>query len=381
MVSPAVAQISSQPAPTRDYQLYVGADFYIARDNELIRISNMDGNRAVLAEENGTQTVASRTTGFRWTRVPKIGRGAANFSELKTERIYSPAADPNADWGGKQTNLMNYQQDQLTVQEQASAAFTQSVNSVRAQAAGMGPETSNQLELTISQVSPAVTSQFNNAVEGVNQATNNEFYQKRIRDDLESGDYDAISLQFNASTPEPVANAYVVAISRISVKGRLSDVTFHQSIGRLDSKPRRVYIMQTGLPPGYEVVRTDVYLFSNGKEIPTNLSEKRLGITYDEARQYLMLDRVASHRNETLPPEPVWSLAPKALLSAENPAAFDYNLLIDIDENGNLTAIDSAGVVPDSIRQIAAAMEFLPALEEGTPVAGKLQFNLADYFR
>jgi len=378
---PASAQVHSRPAPTRDYHLYVGADFYVSRDDDLVRITNMDGNRAVLSEEDGTQTVLSRTTGFRWTRVPKIGRGLTEIKELKTERVFSPAKDPNNEWAGKQTNIMNYQQDQMTVRLQATAAFDQSVSSARSQAAEMSPQDLDNLEDAVSQVAPGVMNAMNDTLEGFERAGNNEFYQKRIDEAKSAGGYDAITLEFKAATPEPVANAYVVAISRISVNGRISDVTFHQSIGRLDSKPRRVYILQTGLPPGYEVLNTDVYLFTNGKELPTNLSEKRLSITHEEARQYLLLDRVASNRRETLPPEPVWNLAPEALMSAESPEVFDYNLLVDIDSQGQLTGIQSAGVVPEPIRQVVAQMEFLPALDNGDAVPGQLAFNLADYFR
>src|SRR5690606_11046771 len=117
---------------------------------------------------------------------------------------------------------------------------------------------------------------------------------------------------------------------------RLSDVTFHHPVGRLDLTPRKVRILQAGLPAGFELIDTDIYLFNRGEEIATNLSERRIDLTLEEVRQYLMLDHVANHRNETLPARPVWSIAPAGLWAAEDRATYDFNIAVDIDENGHL---------------------------------------------
>ena len=53
---------------------------------------------------------------------------------------------------------------------------------------------------------------------------------------------------------------------------------------RIDAEPRRVILSQRGFPPDFQVEDFDVYLYSNGREIPTNCSEKQIALTRDEAR-------------------------------------------------------------------------------------------------
>jgi len=189
-------------------------------------------------------------------------------------------------------------------------------------------------------------------------------------------------VSFEAASPEPVANAYALGVVTLAVEDGMAETLFFQYIGRLDERPRHVRVHQDGLPATSEVRRIDIHLFTNGEELPTNLSKKRFTITRDEAQDYLIVNHVAKHTGHSLPPTPVWSLAPPSLRAADNGAAFDFPLTVEIDPRGNVTQVRrGALVVPDPIVAIAKAVPFLPALAEGEPVAAVATFNLADYFR
>lgn len=192
----------------------------------------------------------------------------------------------------------------------------------------------------------------------------------------------SLVVSFDASSPEPVANTYALGVVTLGTTEGVSETLFFQYIGRLDSRPRPVRAHQDGLPTGCEVQRIDIHLFTNGEELPTNLSKKRFNITRDEAQDYLIVNHVASHRFESLPPAPVWSLAPAALRASDNGAGLDFKLTADIDERGNVVRIRRDGmVVPEQVIALAYELPFVPALSDGEPVRGVANFNLADYFR
>jgi hypothetical protein len=87
------------------------------------------------------------------------------------------------------------------------------------------------------------------------------------------------------------------------------------------------------------------------------------------------------NRNASMAGFPVWTLAPAALLGAQDPLAFDYPVTVSVDDRGRFVAIDESIVLPDHIRTIVEDMVFVPALVEGQPIASNVSFNLMDYFR
>jgi hypothetical protein len=180
-----------------------------------------------------------------------------------------------------------------------------------------------------------------------------------------------------------MADAYYVALMRLrDPDGKIHDVNFYKPIGALDSTPRKINHLQTGLPPDSEILEVKIHLFNRGKEVATNRSEKSFGLSAAEAHQYLLLDHTANNRGETLPARPVWELAPAALKSADSPGSFDFTVSVKVDAEGRVDfAKDANQIVPAHISAIVEQLTFLPALHEGQPVASTVAVNLADYFR
>ncbi|MCF3651432.1 hypothetical protein [Synoicihabitans lomoniglobus] len=355
--------VTSRVAPETTHHLYVGVDLYLPHDNEMMRVKNVLGRASLVETEDGRLEEMDQTTGFRWKLVPKVCRLAATVEDLKWEAAFSPRNDPKRQQVGRQTNIMNYQQDRLNEIDVPTI-----VGSVR----DMGGQITAERVNTVMEES--------NTLDAMNsQDFNNKELESRVR----QNGHDAIQLTFKISSPETMAHAFLVARARLrGPEGQLSDINFHREIGAVGPTPRKILHLQTGMPAGYEILDVKIHLFNNGKEFASNLSEKRFDLSAAEARQYLLLDHTANHRNETLPAQPVWELAPAELRATSRPADVDFKVSVDVDAEGFLTAIHpTEAILPDHVGAMIAQLDFLPALQNGQPVASTAVVNLADYFR
>lgn len=198
----------------------------------------------------------------------------------------------------------------------------------------------------------------------------------------DSAQGNAVRLTFSVSSETPLADAYVVASVRIWAEERLIDLTLFERVGQVTVNPRRVTMVQRDLPTGLEVKEVEVYLFNRGDEIPTNLSPKHSRITRAEAREFIRISHLGDHPRGRIPARPDWSLAPRSLLGTRDPSTYQHEVEVEIDEAGEVLAVRGVGAadVPARIKSLIEEMTFVPALEEGVPVASVLVMNPADYF-
>ncbi len=370
--------VSSQAAPERTHQLFVGIDLFVPTGSQMMQVRNIDGHHTTVVSEQGQPSEIERTSGFRWKLVPKVSNQDASISDLQYETTYSPAKDPYKQWVGRQTNIMNYQQDQSMMAElkAAGASLTvvvadQNGNVTRTSGEDVRPELFHEMRA------------LQNEQQMLNDLTRPDSIGKNADEGAEAPGHDAMQLQFNVSAPTPMAHAYCIALARLrKADGEIEDVNFYKALGEIGPKPRKVTFLQTGITPGAKILDVKLHLFNSGKELATNLSEKRFDLTADEARQYLLLDHTANHRGETLPARPVWELAPPELKAVTQPAELDLPVLVNIDEQGRLTGFASQEqIVTPRQREMIGKLVFLPALDEGQAVASTVSVNLADYFR
>ena len=194
------------------------------------------------------------------------------------------------------------------------------------------------------------------------------------------GNFDAVELRFSVSSPEPIADAQVVALVTIRSEYKQLEVNFHRNIGTVGPKPRKITLMQANLPAGFEVLNHAIHVFSGREEVATNLSSNLTQLSRDFASKFAKLDYIEHHREANAPASPIWSLAPAELRGADNLKELDFPVTVDLDAEGNLVAIQGS-TSPSNVQSIVSKMAFLPALEAGQPVASRLEVNPADYFR
>ena len=376
---PTPVSISSRDTPIRDHQLFVGINLFLAHKNDVLPVANVEANHVILADgSRQSRLPIQRVRGFRWDAIPKICRQPARLDELVAERVYSTGGDPEKRAFEHMSTVMMAQGDQAAnaADRATSMAITQQTRS-GTPVHLLPPAALDSRERALSN---AVRDQ-RAAAEAAEQLTDAKMQKNATEAFMDTGDFDAVDVSFWVSSPEPVADAYAVAIARISHRGEVDDMVLFKDIGAIDPTPRRVNIRKSGIQPGFELQDLKVHLFTTGGEMGTNLSEKSMNITAAEAREYQLLDHAITHEGETVPPSPIWGLAPSALRAIADPKGLDATVVVDINAKGELVKLRNARKVPEHIRSIVEEMSFLPALNAGEPVAGQCSFNLKDYFR
>lgn len=368
--------VHSQNAAPRQHHLFVGAELLLLQNDELVPIRRLKGNSALLADPVNDYVAIRDTDVVNWRMTPKVASVLAEITDLRLATANSAEQQLFADQvliqaeTDRQARLVELGQAELAREsEQASVLLNSNDAFDREQgASAMAHIEEQSADLEDSLVNmremneAAMTGQFGG-------------------DHDETGD-DTLELTFDLSAPVELPSAYVFVTVRIWADDRLQDTNFHRHVSNIGPEPRKVNFIRPGYPPGFEIRETKIYLFSHGEEIPTNLSEKRYPLTYQEAKEFLNIGHMGEHRRETVVAQPAWSLAPPALLQYDDPRSVDYPVTVDLDETGAILAFrDTGQVVPDHIRDLVNQLTFIPALENGTPVPSTLQVNPADFFK
>ncbi|MCF3650662.1 hypothetical protein [Synoicihabitans lomoniglobus] len=358
--------VESRAEPERPYRLFVGIDVKVPHGGDFADIQDFDTNRAKIGHEFvSIDDVAT----FRFDHATKLARVPISIADVSTEKTESNG-ESRTEWMRRQSALQSYGQDRInsnlaTVASAASAATG-------------GPVfvPGGNLEMPDS-LNTAVNDYYQTAKQGEKISDSSYFAES-----AQTAREDALLIHATLSAPTPIIDAYVVGVARISTPDQgYSDVLFFQDIPRLGPEPQKVTLKRKGVAGDYEVMSVDLHIYREGQELVSNQSAKQFALTRDEAMEYLLLERVSSHRGQTLPASPAWSLAPAPLLAAIAPSKFDYPISVQVDPRGQVTSIDETFILPDHIKAIVADMLFLPAIANGVAVAGTAQFNLSDYFR
>jgi hypothetical protein len=151
---------------------------------------------------------------------------------------------------------------------------------------------------------------------------------------------------------------------------------------RLDGSPRTVTVRQGGFPPGYELVRSEVHLYAEGKEIGTNVAERSLRLTREEAHQYLVMEHIAGHKGDTLPPAMALGLTVADLAPSVDAARLQDVIYVKVNAEGvPLGAFHDADLIKPAgpaVERLVAVARFLPALRRGKAVDGVARLTFAD---
>jgi hypothetical protein len=365
-----------------DYTLFVGVDLFMKHHDDAVSILKLENKRALLNTPERDAVLLSDGAGFSWKMATKVSSVSATIADLDTKPVFSPANDPKMQTMKMQSNMQSYLSERVGV---AQAGIARAANqAVFAESAAANPFNSEVQSFDQSASGMGV-----NADAFLDSATLNmdSLQTSGLFDDLTDADgnanqFDAMEVSFTISSSIPMANAFVVIVAQIKSGETVASTSFHREIGQVTTESRRFKFMQVGLPLGFQLESSKIYLFNYGEEVATNLSEKQYKLTSSQAREYLQFDYMGEHRRETLNAQPAWSIAPSELVAANNPRSFNFPVTVDLDATGSLTSIhDSGPPIPAHVRSIVERLTFLPALEKGKPVASTITVNPADFFK
>jgi hypothetical protein len=197
-----------------------------------------------------------------------------------------------------------------------------------------------------------------------------------------------VELTFDVSSPEPLDDAYILIVANYASLTNADKVARQVSareLEHIDSHPVHVKMVHPASINRLPFKKFDMALFANGQEVATNLSEKRMPLTRDQAFQFFLIDHLSAHKGATLPPTPLLMTPRAEFRRLVDKTATSQTIYAKIDKSGNVLAIsaDAAGSqrLSASAESALQNVRFLPALEKGTPVDGHLKIRIADLVR
>ena len=286
---------AGSPPETKPYTLFMGADFEVQHQKEFYRAHGVhEGSLVIKVGDKDVLVSMSRgPVNMKVDQELKLTEASATVQELKSERAYTPANDPVRKFRREQTGGASHLQ--------SNAAEIQSFN---AQGAANRAQVSGAPAGVVAQVQASAagaSANFSSALAGENSSINDTGAQAgRMQDELAKKLFDAMDVTFQVSSPKPLSSPYVVILAEYrehnEKPGAAHNWIYAQELAPISSEPRKVHILQGGLPQGFELLKLQLHLYNRGRELATNVADKQVALTREEAVQYLLIDYLGSHK-------------------------------------------------------------------------------------
>lgn len=361
----------------KTHVLYLGANAMVQWRGEERPLVAVRGDALVIEADGKPVPVSAQTRDLRIRLDPavKLSRATATLTELQAERAYSAATHPDRQY-----------ETAAGLAQGAEAASDLALAEWRA------------IESAATQVTPgsgrqpgSVDPDYAASLARAEQVYSDSLQAQRSAPNAAgrpvSDGYDTFRLSFKVASSRPLSRPYLLAILRYrdepgnAKSGRVQ--VYAQELPAVDATPRRVHLLRSGLPPGYELERYSLHLYEGTREIATTASAQRLELTTEEAFHYALVEHLAQLRSATQPPQPArdfWPAGLTARLQEENRNRFVW---IGVDRVGRAAGVfhDEDGRLPvtdPDILEILPELRFLPALARGKAVPGVCRTNLGE---
>ena len=387
-LQPGPAPAADTVPPPRTHVLFMGTDLSVMHQKKLRRVEDVTGSEFKIRVDGHVILVPTRLApiNLHVDAEFKLSGLSVQLDQLQSGPAYSYGNDPMRKLEETNRNTSNVAQgrdlaDSGLATSKANLAATlenTSHYSNQAQAAREVAAAERRLDASQRQLNAsdfAMNSDLINVGAGANKAT------------LANGSFDAMEVSFKVSSPVELDQPYVVILFAFhdpAAKPGVNGLVIHaQALESIDAKPRFVRVLRGGLPPGFQFVDCAVHIFNHGWEVATNRSDKRVALTHDEARQYLVTQHFGAHKGETLPATALRDPLLRASRPGLTVAQQTRTIYVRVGRDGVVRGIfaDADCQLPlDEAATTAALGEvfFMPALEHGRPVDGVAPVRLAE---
>ncbi len=379
----------AQDAP-KTHTLFMGADFAVGIDKGVYPVRDVSGSSWVI-DVNGRARVVSASTGsiqLQITPSLKLTETSATIANLKGGRAYTFGNDPSVLLTQGLSGAAELNADYRSEVNQAFA--NNAASQVAAQIdhntmpAINGPINPNSTTPSTILVQNALAAASQNlATTSAGAGSDLSMGGKRV---LTEG-LDAMELTFEVSAKRPLYNPYVVTITRFHEKGgkpgTVRNLVYAKALDPIDERGKKIHIVEGGFPPDFELREYQVHLYDRGVEIATNVSAKRVELTRDEAFEYVKMEYIGSHKNDTLPPVPAMgelpSDLPAQLAAGKYGATYYVRVSRDgVAEGAFLDAGCSKRIADPYLESAVKSILFKPSLDKGRPVDGVASLKLGN---
>ena len=388
---------------TKPYVLFMRTDVAVEQNKKLYPIKDVSG-RAFIVSKNGQKVevpMVGEPHKIEFQYALTLARATASLTDLKSERTYSPGTDPrmvrqreaaltNAVMGdnaslaeGKfigtsQGGLIGYGGRYAGALQPRGTVGGPGGEKPRTSAESSGPTSGGPRDPWDIQADGAFATQIQ--AESMMSSELGQAASGRLRaeSDLAKQLFDAVAVSFEFSSQVYLEKPYVVVITRFHAPddkpGTARSGVFAKALEAIGSRPTRIEVLHGGFPPGFEIDDLQVHLYSDGREIPTDIAQKRVPLTRDDAFEYLKIEYDNTHKGQTLVAMPALGRPDKEERLRLTPNQLKATYYVKVDKAGHPlgTFFDEECTQPvdDTIGALARNVRYYPALDQGKPVEG-----------
>ena len=363
----------------------MGADIDLKVANDFCRVRDVEGDSFVVSA-NGTERSVPMNKGLLDIKVQqslKLTEASATIVDLKSDRVYTDANDPRKKFSREQPG------------NSGADAFGSSAG-VGVQAVVMLGNARNASGMGSAEVQAGALANLQKIGQGINAAANSESFSEgnnignyvaKMQAELDKQLFDAMEVTFSVSSEKPLTQPYVVIIARYHDKDtnppKYHNWIFAKALKPIEGKSQSVHLVQGGFPLGFIMDDFKVHIFDRGQELATNIADKRVELTYNDAFKYVMFDYIAGHKGANLPAAPVMGQLPSGWHARLTPEQLTKPYFIKVSKDGMpLGAYADEGcsqsVADPNLLSIVNEIRFTPALEKGKAVEGTAKLRLGD---
>lgn len=364
-------------AAPKDHVLFVGTDLAVKQDGKYYHVIGATSDKLQIERNRGVKDLQSiRGAEIKISRGVKLSNRSATIDNLHTDSVDRAAAKAQFD-AMQASMLMSSEAGDNEDRLHGNLIFAGAV----AVSPGSGPGGAVTAELIKANVAKA-TEAYVGGLNGLDSlaASSTTFFTEK----LTTSDTAEVEISFDVSSPQPIDNAYIVVVANYASPSgdKIARQVAARQLDRVDSRPRKVRLSHVASAAGLAFKKFDIGLFANGQEVATNLSEKRMDLTSDQAYQFFLIDYLSAHQGATAAPAPML-MAPRAEFRKQI-ASGETTLPIyaTVAKSGAVVALSTdesgAGKVPASLEAALQNVRFMPALRNGEPVEGRIKLTLAE---
>jgi hypothetical protein len=408
----------------KTHTLFMGADIAVNLDKDLYPVRDVLGSSWVISISGREKIVSAKQAPMNLKITPnlKLTENSATITSFKKAQAYTFENDPSV----RLTRAMSQSgMDNFGAQEVSDAARDKldtmlgnpamaplvasdqqfGADAIMTTAKYDGAETHPGPAGTYPTVSGAVPTATESTIGGyfgnagystmgleaaqAQISANNEATQTQNGNEvgarLRKTGLDAMEVEFDISSEKHLYNPYIVTMTKFHSSGgkpgMVRNLIYAEALHPIDSHPLHVHLVEGGFPFDFEVIDFQIHIYDRGVEIATNLADKRVELTREEAFDYVKFEYIGAHKYDTLPATPAMGKLPADLptkLAAGNYGSA-YYVKVNSDGFARGAFYDEGCTRPvddDYLQTVVKELRFKPALDKGKPIDGVASVNL-----
>lgn len=381
---------AAEPAETKTFVLFMGADIDVQVNDEVHRVKNVVGDAFVVAIKGQPVEVRAKRGPVKMKVTPqmKLTNRTATVKELKFTRAYTPGNDPRVKWGRFQSGGAAQSYVGSSAGLMASAMMGAQQSAIRS--ANQGGTGSSSNPGPPDPVVMQFIANYNQASYDLGIDMSSAGYAAgQMQEELNQQLFDAIEVSFEISAPASMWDPYLLIVAQYrdpDAPKELKSWIYARALDRVDERTSKVKFLQGGFPPGFELVSQDVHFYGSGRELATNVADQRTPLSRKEAHQYIVINHRNQHKGATVAPAIALGVGRSSLYPHYGSEQVQQVIYVRVDQNGlpQGTFRDEAcseSSEDDYLSGLVAQACFTPALQDGAAVEGVAHLKIIELAR